>query len=81
MMPEMTGATCVNGVSWRLYETPMVLLDARSAACFGVDRRGKNIRALELVTYVVRTTLLAMFELSNLQYAGVYLCGAHHRRA
>lgn len=53
MMPEMTGATCVNGVSWRLYETPMVLLDARAAPCFGVDRRGKDIRALELVTYVV----------------------------
>ncbi|KAF8959621.1 hypothetical protein BDZ97DRAFT_1837174 [Flammula alnicola] len=49
MMPEMSGSKCTNGISWLLYETPMLMLD-ESIRCFEISREGMDSSSLDLVT-------------------------------
>ena len=51
LLPELAGPKCLNGVSWLMYETPMLLLD-ESATCFDISLQEDSV-TLDLLTYVV----------------------------
>jgi hypothetical protein len=52
MMPEMSNSKwCFNGISWAMYETPMLLLDEINT-CFQVERDDQDPLSLDLITYV-----------------------------
>ncbi|KAJ3517008.1 hypothetical protein NLJ89_g770 [Agrocybe chaxingu] len=48
-LPELSGNKCVNGVSWLLYDTPVILLD-ESSVCLQLYRRDLDARTLDIVT-------------------------------
>ena len=50
LLPELFGPKCLNGVSWLMYETPMVLLD-ESTTCFDISLQEDSV-TLDLLTYV-----------------------------
>jgi hypothetical protein len=51
LLPGLAGPKCLNGVSWLMYDTPMVLLD-ESDACFDISLQEDSV-TLDLLTYVV----------------------------
>lgn len=52
LLPELAGSKCLNGVSWLMYETPMVLLDD-STTCFDISLQEDTV-TLDLLMYVVK---------------------------
>jgi hypothetical protein len=50
VLPEMTGSKCINGVSWKLFDTPMILLDDKNEI-FQVVRDSADILSLEVSMY------------------------------
>ena len=51
LLPELAGSKCLNGVSWLMYETPMVLLD-ESTTCFDISLQDDSV-TLDLLMYVI----------------------------
>ena len=51
LLPELAGSKCLNGVSWLMYETAMVLLD-ESTTCFDISLQEDSV-TLDLLMYVV----------------------------
>lgn len=51
LLPELAGPKCVNGVSWLMYETAMVLLD-ESTTCFDISLQEDSV-TLDFLMYVV----------------------------
>lgn len=47
ILPEMTGSKCINGISWKLFETPMILLDDKNEV-FQVVRDAADNLSLEV---------------------------------
>lgn len=43
----MTGSKCINGISWKLFETPMILLDDKNEL-FQVVRDAADSLSLEV---------------------------------
>ena len=48
ILPEMCGPKCINGVSWLLYQNPMIILDD-TTYCFETKR--VDDLTIELITY------------------------------
>ncbi|KIM39562.1 hypothetical protein M413DRAFT_447045 [Hebeloma cylindrosporum] len=47
ILPEMTGSKCINGVSWKLFDMPMILLDDKNEV-FRVVRDAVDTLSLEI---------------------------------
>lgn len=52
VLPEMSGTKCFNGVSWELYETPILMFDEVNTA-FRVVCKNGDPRSIDLVTYAI----------------------------
>jgi len=52
ILPEMTGTTCVNGISWTLYDNPMLILDDTTMS-FEAGLRNGDPLSMDLTTYVL----------------------------
>ncbi|KAH9479125.1 Protein RCC2-like protein [Psilocybe cubensis] len=48
-LPELTGSTCINGLSWEYYQTPILLLDDANKA-FQVTHDDADVGFVDLVT-------------------------------
>ena len=48
ILPEMGGPKCVNGVSWLLYQNPMILLDDTT---YFFETKWVDNLTIELITY------------------------------
>jgi len=51
LLPDLAGPKCLNGVSWLMYETPMILLD-ESTTYFDISLQEDSV-TLDLLMYVV----------------------------
>ncbi|KAF8159232.1 hypothetical protein B0H34DRAFT_702579 [Crassisporium funariophilum] len=49
IIPDFTGSRCTNGLSWSMFETPILLLDDTST-CFEILQEGMDTLTLDLVT-------------------------------
>ena len=53
LLPELAGSKCLNGVSWLMYETPMVLIDeSTTRQCFDISLQEDSV-TLDLLMYVI----------------------------